>query len=709
MKRIIRLLVVMLTIVSLEGNEWCAYAQRDKRANRDEQVVKDYYFYRAREVMKESGDYQKALELIGKQLKSAPNDVKTLVFRCQIYNNLGQYGEALADINAAIKSNNKKSGYPDATLLWWKAWVYDNMGDPKSNMYYLEKAYSLARKNRRKEGKDYVDLCHNYCDKLTRAGQNQKSLTICRELIKEDESDIVAASLAARNMLAEGNLEEAKEIIQKYSRFGTKDTEFDYASMKVWIADGNYHKAVDAALDYIGNMGEEPEKALRLLLVKNSSYAEAALKKRIAENTNDNMAWKATLAVLYDSTHNYEAAVKEYLRLGETSAPKEYYADNLASCFDELGMPEEAIATLEENGNYLIENSPFYYYCLLGQYHQHKGDYKKAIEMFEKATETDPTDVFPYYKRGWCFEFLRDTTKAMEQYSKGIDLCDDYPYIFLMRGELYLTQGKKEQADIDFNAVIQKDTVLKDDTCRQYALHFLGKDKEALEWQDSLLAMYPNEPGTYYDQACLYARMGRNSDAVNALRTALEHGYRNLRHINDDDDLDPIRNIPEYKSLMEKYSKEHEEFVERFRSEIRKEFGAPADSGTVTEVAFKRHQGGTFEIPCEINGLPLQMLFDTGASSVSVSSVEANFMLKNGYLSSKDLGDKEYYVIADGNISEGTQVTLREVKIGDFILKNVKASVSHSLKAPILLGQSVMERFGTITIDNIGGKLLIKH
>ncbi len=31
------------------------------------------------------------------------------------------------------------------------------------------------------------------------------------------------------------------------------------------------------------------------------------------------------------------------------------------------------------------------------------------------------------------------------------------------------------------------------------------------------------------------------------------------------------------------------------------------------------------------------MIFDTGASDVTISSVEANFMLKNDYLSSKDI------------------------------------------------------------------------
>ena len=62
-----------------------------------------------------------------------------------------------------------------------------------------------------------------------------------------------------------------------------------------------------------------------------------------------------------------------------------------------------------------------------------------------------------------------------------------------------------------------------------------------------------------------------------------------------------------------------------------------------------------------------------------------------------------------GEIREGTIIRLREIKVGDAILKNVEASVAHNQKAPLLLGQSVLERFGTITIDNKNSKLIIKQ
>ena len=713
MKKIIGILIVALAVAVAEVNGWTTMAQgrRGAKGVQGSQVqeAKDYYFFRAREVMNESGDYEKALGLLGKQLQSSPGDVKTLVFRCQLNRDLGHYGEALADINAAIKNNNRKSGFSEAELYWWKAWVYDAMDDSDGNMRNLTLAYSAARKNRKNEGENYAKLCHNYCDKLTRAGRDAESLAICRELMKEDESDIVAASLAARNMLAAGNIEGAGSIIREYSRFGSDNTEFDYAAMKYWEAVGDRHKAVDAALDYVAHYDAEQIGVVIETLKADRKYSEAILKKRIKDGAENKPAWQGMLALYYYNLRDFELALKEFLQILNDYGIKNELAGYVADCYDELGMPEDAALTLKESEEAQIKENPWYYYCLLGGYYQDCGRYGDAISVFDKAIEEDPADAFAYYKSGWCYEFLGDDAKALERYSSGIEMDDRHPYIFLMRGEIYQKQGKKELADADFKAVVEKDTVLRDGSCRQYALHFLGRDKEALEWQDSLAVKFPDDPGTYYDQACLYSSLGRTEDALKAIQTALERGYNNFRHIADDDDLDPIRNIPEFVSLVEKYKAEHLTFVEKLRGELRAESADSLDSGTITEVAFKRHQGGTFEIPCEVNGLPLQMLFDTGASSVTLSSVEANFMLKNDYLSAKDLGGKEYYRIADGGVTEGTLVTLREVKIGDFVLKNVKASVVTSQKAPLLLGQSVMERFGTITIDNISGKLVIKH
>ena len=75
----------------------------------------------------------------------------------------------------------------------------------------------------------------------------------------------------------------------------------------------------------------------------------------------------------------------------------------------------------------------------------------------------------------------------------------------------------------------------------------------------------------------------------------------------------------------------------------------------------------------------------------------------------KDIKGKRYYQVATGELSAGAVITLREIMIGDVKLKDVEASVVNNQRAPLLFGQSAMERFGTITIDNEHNKLIIKH
>lgn len=116
-------------------------------------------------------------------------------------------------------------------------------------------------------------------------------------------------------------------------------------------------------------------------------------------------------------------------------------------------------------------------------------------------------------------------------------------------------------------------------------------------------------------------------------------------------------------------------------------------------IQMTRKYGGTFTIACKVNDLPLNFIFDTGASDVSISMTEALFMFKNGYLSEKDITGTEYYSIANGEIQEGTTINLKKLEFGEFVLYNVRASISNELKAPLLLGQSALSKLGKIVID----------
>lgn len=131
----------------------------------------------------------------------------------------------------------------------------------------------------------------------------------------------------------------------------------------------------------------------------------------------------------------------------------------------------------------------------------------------------------------------------------------------------------------------------------------------------------------------------------------------------------------------------------------------PLSIHSQTRIKMKKEKGGVYTLPCEVNGLKLRFILDTGASDVCISLTEAMFMLKNGYISKNDFVGSSKSMIANGTIVDDTQIILREIKIGDLILTDVEATITHELVAPLLLGQSVIQRLGTIQLK--GDELVI--
>lgn len=114
----------------------------------------------------------------------------------------------------------------------------------------------------------------------------------------------------------------------------------------------------------------------------------------------------------------------------------------------------------------------------------------------------------------------------------------------------------------------------------------------------------------------------------------------------------------------------------------------------------KSKGSGTYEVPCKINNLALNMIFDTGASDISISKTEVQFMLKNGYLKKNDFVGSQRYIDANGDVSVGATIIFRSVEFGGVVLKNVKATVVNNSNAPLLFGQSALSKYGKIIIDN---------
>lgn len=117
---------------------------------------------------------------------------------------------------------------------------------------------------------------------------------------------------------------------------------------------------------------------------------------------------------------------------------------------------------------------------------------------------------------------------------------------------------------------------------------------------------------------------------------------------------------------------------------------------------------GVYYVETKVNGIPLKFIFDTGASNICISVAEAKVLYRQGTIDERDFLGTTSFQDATGAISEGMKINLKEVEIGDITLENIEALVVNNEQAPLLLGQSVLERFGSVTIDYKNQKITLE-
>jgi|GraSoiStandDraft_4_1057263.scaffolds.fasta_scaffold786543_1 clan AA aspartic protease (TIGR02281 family) len=110
--------------------------------------------------------------------------------------------------------------------------------------------------------------------------------------------------------------------------------------------------------------------------------------------------------------------------------------------------------------------------------------------------------------------------------------------------------------------------------------------------------------------------------------------------------------------------------------------------------------GGVYTVPVQINrSITLQLLVDPGAAMVVLPIAVFNRLAQNGTIAQGDFLGIGTAELADSSVYQSVEVRLRELKVGDIVLRDVTAAVAPGLKQP-LLGQSFLSRFRSVTFDN---------
>jgi predicted aspartyl protease len=88
----------------------------------------------------------------------------------------------------------------------------------------------------------------------------------------------------------------------------------------------------------------------------------------------------------------------------------------------------------------------------------------------------------------------------------------------------------------------------------------------------------------------------------------------------------------------------------------------------------------------------------TGATDLVIPADVALTLIRAGALTRSDFIGKRRYSLANGSEEVGDRVIIREVQVGQHTVGNVTAIVNPPA-SELLLGQSFLSKFGTVTLD----------
>ena len=662
----------------------------------------NYKYYKALEILREDGDPAEARKLLVENIKENPKHIDSYMLMVAIDRNEEDYAAALHVLNDVEKVNYKGSGVPESKVLWWRASIYSDMEECQTAVTIMEEALKKGRKQDKESLEEMLKAMAQFYYENQDYDASDK---IYQEMLKIDDSAMLPRVGIARNLNCREQYDQALALLDECLKYDKDYYEIYRFRMQAYEGKKDYKKMIDAMVT-LYEKSDDSDYLDSDKFLMDKTYSIALLKEKIASE-NDNVIWKIVLSAVYSDCYMHAKAIPLLTDLIDEYGNHSEILKQRADSYTDLGMLEQAL----EDMALAIENSKgeyiAYNHAARSWTHRAFGLYEEAIKDIDVYIDRFPTRAYGYSVRGICKEYLDDYEGALKDYNEGLELDENYSYLYLRRGKLYSQMDRMEDANNDFVKLCQLDTIVDSGSNRHYGLLFQMKYDEAFEWIDKIIQKCPYNPVHIYDKACMYSLIASGDKALEYLEMALAKGYRKLIHIENDSDMDFLRNErkEQYEAIMSKYRL----ILEQEIDSMVKSNESSKPTGTTTEVAMIKKYSGTYEVPCQVNGLPLKMIFDTGASDVTISAVEASFMLKNGYLNEEDVKGRKNYMTADGDIHEGTILRLKEVKLGDAVLKNIEASVVHCQRAPLLLGQSVLEKFGTITIDNVNSKLLIKQ
>ncbi|RKZ15405.1 hypothetical protein DRQ53_09105 [bacterium] len=184
----------------------------------------------------------------------------------------------------------------------------------------------------------------------------------------------------------------------------------------------------------------------------------------------------------------------------------------------------------------------------------------EAELAFETAIRLDPKlfDAYYFYARDAAAR--GDPERACALFERASEVCPEDFQAPLLAAQAHSVLGREAAATAarrqGLHVVEQVLEMNPGDIRALYlganALAALGEREKASEWASLAISMDPDESMVLYNVACIYAKLGDVEESMSCLERAVGAGLTLKGWIVNDSDLEPIRGLRRYASLIKK-------------------------------------------------------------------------------------------------------------------------------------------------------------
>jgi len=188
-------------------------------------------------------------------------------------------------------------------------------------------------------------------------------------------------------------------------------------------------------------------------------------------------------------------------------------------------------------------------------------EYHEADEEFETAIGLSPMSFGAWFTFARSKTYEGDIRKAIELYQKASEIRpEDYQSLLLqvsMLEGLGDLQGSKEKAKEGLRRARAVLKLRPDDNrawnMGAFALQNLGDPERAGEWMETSIRNSPRNSILTYNAACFYALTGESEKSLEYLAQTADRGCLNLNWLEQDTDLDPVRGTQRFEEIVTQF------------------------------------------------------------------------------------------------------------------------------------------------------------